>query len=53
VLVPWADVDPTFVVPGLGSVAELLDRLGPGPRAGVRARPDLVLTGPAASEAGA
>ena len=49
VLVPWAEVDPAFVVPGLGTVAELLGRLGAAGEAGVRARPDLAL----AAEAGA
>jgi 2-amino-4-hydroxy-6-hydroxymethyldihydropteridine diphosphokinase len=52
VLVPWAEVDPTFPVSGLGTVSELLDRLGPAAGSGVRARPDLVLRGPAGTEAG-
>jgi len=38
VLVPWAMVDPAFVLPGLGSVAELAGAVG---SAGVRLRPDL------------
>ncbi len=28
VLVPWADVDPDFTVPGLGRVADLRDKVG-------------------------
>lgn len=35
VLAPWADVDPDFVVPGLGRVADLLARLPAAERAGV------------------
>jgi 2-amino-4-hydroxy-6-hydroxymethyldihydropteridine diphosphokinase len=46
VLVPWADVDPTFDVPGLGAVSELLARLGPAELAGVRPRDDLRLLVP-------
>jgi 2-amino-4-hydroxy-6-hydroxymethyldihydropteridine diphosphokinase len=38
VLVPWAEADPTYVVPRLGlSVANLLDARPPQERAGVRA----------------
>ncbi len=36
VLVPWAEVDPIFEVPGLGRVAELLAALPPEEVAGVR-----------------
>ncbi len=36
VLVPWADVDPGFEVPGLGTVADLLAALPAGDRLGVR-----------------
>ncbi len=36
VLVPWADVDPSFDVPGLGTVAQLLQRLDVQDRAAVR-----------------
>jgi 2-amino-4-hydroxy-6-hydroxymethyldihydropteridine diphosphokinase len=36
VLVPWADVDPDFVVPGRGRVRDLLAVLPPADRAGVR-----------------
>lgn len=43
VLVPWAEVDPGAWLPGHGTVAELLARLG---RAGVRRRPDLRLRMP-------
>jgi 2-amino-4-hydroxy-6-hydroxymethyldihydropteridine diphosphokinase len=36
VLVPWAEVDPAYVVPGRGvTVAELLDALPPADRVGV------------------
>lgn len=38
VLAPWADVDPAFVVPGAGAVAELLTRAD---LCGVRRRDDL------------
>jgi 2-amino-4-hydroxy-6-hydroxymethyldihydropteridine diphosphokinase len=45
VLVPWAEVDPAFVVPGRGAtVAELLAALPPAARAEVRPAP---ATGPA------
>ena len=40
VLVPWAQVDPAFVLPGRGSVAELLAALHPEERAGVQRLPD-------------
>jgi 2-amino-4-hydroxy-6-hydroxymethyldihydropteridine diphosphokinase len=43
VLVPWADVDPSAVLPGRGRVATLLARLD---ASGVRRRPDLELTVP-------
>jgi 2-amino-4-hydroxy-6-hydroxymethyldihydropteridine diphosphokinase len=36
VLVPWADADPSFDVPGLGTVAGLLGRLPLADRAAVR-----------------
>jgi 2-amino-4-hydroxy-6-hydroxymethyldihydropteridine diphosphokinase len=36
VLVPWAEVDPTFEVPGLGTVAGLLEALPAADRAAVR-----------------
>ena len=39
VLVPWADVDPGFEVPGHGRVADLLAELPAGERAGVRPAP--------------
>lgn len=44
VLVPWAAVDPAFVVPGHGRVEDLARAVGP---AGVRPRPDLALRIPA------
>ena len=46
VLVPWAEIDPTYVVPGLdATVAELLDRLPVEDLAGVRvAYPSQLLT---------
>lgn len=40
VLVPWADVDPSFEVPGHGPVRALLERVG---AAGVRRRTDVSL----------
>lgn len=40
VLVPWADVDPAFAVPGRGTVADLAAAQD---RTGVRLRPDVVL----------
>jgi 2-amino-4-hydroxy-6-hydroxymethyldihydropteridine diphosphokinase len=40
VLVPWNDVDPDFVVPGLGAVCDLLRRVD---RAGVSLRSELSL----------
>lgn len=40
VLAPWADVDPSFDVPGLGTVRQLLDKVGSD---GVRRRADLAL----------
>jgi len=43
VLVPWAEVDPGARLPGQGTVAELLGRLGGD---GVRPRPDLRLRVP-------
>jgi len=33
VLVPWAEIDPTAMLPGYGSIADLLDGLD---RSGVR-----------------
>lgn len=47
VLVPWVDVDPDAVLPGVGPVADLLDRLVEADRAAVRLRPDLSLAVPA------
>ena len=47
VLVPWVDVDPDAVLPGVGPVAGLLDRLVESDRAAVRLRPDLSLAVPA------
>jgi 2-amino-4-hydroxy-6-hydroxymethyldihydropteridine diphosphokinase len=44
VLVPWADVDPDFAIPGLGTVADLRDAL---PGGGVERIPDAVLVLPA------
>ncbi len=44
VLVPWAAVDPEFVVPGRGRVADLAAAVDP---AGVRVRPELALELPA------
>jgi 2-amino-4-hydroxy-6-hydroxymethyldihydropteridine diphosphokinase len=43
VLVPWAEVDPSFVVPGRGEVGDLLAALGGADSAGVHARPDVDL----------
>jgi hypothetical protein len=42
VLVPWAEVDPTFVVPGRGTVADLASVVDP---AGVRPGPLVELRG--------
>ena len=42
VLVPWAEVDPGFVVPGLGTVAELADAVD---ASGVRPGPAVNLGG--------
>lgn len=39
VLVPWAEVDPEFTVPGLGRVLELLEALPPDAVADVRPYP--------------
>jgi 2-amino-4-hydroxy-6-hydroxymethyldihydropteridine diphosphokinase len=53
VLVPWLDVQPAAALPGHGPVRELVDRLSPAERAGLRRRDDLPLrtgrtrTGPA------
>lgn len=44
VLVPWADVDPAFVVPGRGRVGDLAAAVD---RSGVRRRDDVVLHLPA------
>jgi 2-amino-4-hydroxy-6-hydroxymethyldihydropteridine diphosphokinase len=52
VLVPWADVDPSFEVSGLGTVGALLRRLGPLDGAAVRPRPDLHLELPAGADGG-
>jgi 2-amino-4-hydroxy-6-hydroxymethyldihydropteridine diphosphokinase len=46
VLAPWLDVDAAAVLPGHGTVAELLTRIG---AAGVRRRPDLALILPASA----
>jgi len=43
VLVPWADVDPDFVVPGKGDVGTLLDELAAEPGSTVRRRDDVSL----------
>jgi 2-amino-4-hydroxy-6-hydroxymethyldihydropteridine diphosphokinase len=43
VLRPWLDVDPAAELPGHGSVADLLARLGPAAERGMRRRPDLEL----------
>lgn len=43
VLVPWLDVQPDAVLPGHGTVAELLAALPEAARHGVRRRDDLVL----------
>jgi 2-amino-4-hydroxy-6-hydroxymethyldihydropteridine diphosphokinase len=48
VLVPWAEVDPAFEVPGRGPVAALLAGLGSADLAGVRRRDDIALTIPVA-----
>jgi 2-amino-4-hydroxy-6-hydroxymethyldihydropteridine diphosphokinase len=40
VLAPWHDLDPEAEIPGLGSVAELLEQVG---RGGIERRDDLVL----------
>ena len=40
VLVPWADLEPDAEIPGVGTVAELLEKTG---REGVRARKDIEL----------
>jgi 2-amino-4-hydroxy-6-hydroxymethyldihydropteridine diphosphokinase len=49
VLVPWAEVDPGFVVPGLGCVLELLEALPPEALVGVRPHP--LALGPAGTGA--
>lgn len=47
VLVPWAEVDPVYEVPGLDtSVARLAASLDPGDLAGVRLRADIPLVVP-------
>jgi 2-amino-4-hydroxy-6-hydroxymethyldihydropteridine diphosphokinase len=43
VLAPWLEVDPGAVLPGWGTVAQLLATIGTG---GVRRRPELSLTRP-------
>jgi len=43
VLVPWAEVDPGFVVPGLGEVSELANAVD---ASGVRPGPEVDLGGP-------
>jgi 2-amino-4-hydroxy-6-hydroxymethyldihydropteridine diphosphokinase len=42
VLVPWLAVEPAAVLPGHGSVADLVARLPAAERDGVRPRPDLL-----------
>ncbi len=44
VLVPWAEAEPDAVLDGHGPVADLLARLDPAERAGVRRRDDLSMT---------
>ncbi len=46
VLVPWADVDPEFPIPGHGTVAQLLSRLSPEEVQGVRRTPAIIPVGP-------
>ncbi len=48
VLAPWLNVDPDAVLPGWGTVAELLAAIG---TAGVRRRPELALMVPAGAGA--
>jgi 2-amino-4-hydroxy-6-hydroxymethyldihydropteridine diphosphokinase len=43
VLVPWLEVQPDATLPGHGPVRDLVDRLAPAERAGVRRRADLPL----------
>jgi 2-amino-4-hydroxy-6-hydroxymethyldihydropteridine diphosphokinase len=47
VLVPWAEVDPTFDVPGRGAVADLLAALPARELAAVRHCDDVLAVGPA------
>ena len=44
VLAPWADVDPTYELLGLGVISDLLAALPADDRAGARLRDDLVLS---------
>jgi 2-amino-4-hydroxy-6-hydroxymethyldihydropteridine diphosphokinase len=50
VLVPWLAVQPDAVLPGRGRVRDLVDRLDPAERAGVRRRDDLPLQPAAAGD---
>ncbi|HEY5033071.1 MAG TPA: 2-amino-4-hydroxy-6-hydroxymethyldihydropteridine diphosphokinase [Actinomycetes bacterium] len=43
VLVPWAEIEPSYALPGLGLVGDLAARLPPGEVEGVRRRADLNL----------
>ena len=47
VLIPWAEVDPGFDVPGRGLVADLLAALPPGELAAVRPCDGSLAVGPA------
>jgi 2-amino-4-hydroxy-6-hydroxymethyldihydropteridine diphosphokinase len=43
VLVPWAEIEPDATLPGHGPITDLVARLNPSERAGVRRRRDLSL----------
>lgn len=43
VLVPWLALDPEAILPGYGSIADLLARMDPQERDGVQLRPDIQL----------
>jgi 2-amino-4-hydroxy-6-hydroxymethyldihydropteridine diphosphokinase len=45
VLIPWLDIEPDAVLPGHGTVADVLAALDPADRAGVTRRNDLSLVG--------